>query len=76
MARRERLHRPDHIYPIDEWRLVEKQFFPDYLITHCGDSVSLCPGEAERAGDRSRGEVRYCLGSARERPAASDVRTG
>ena len=31
MAHRERLHRPDHIYPVDEWRLVERQFFPDYL---------------------------------------------
>lgn len=31
MTQRERLHRPDNIYPIDEWRLVEKQFLPDFL---------------------------------------------
>jgi alpha,alpha-trehalose phosphorylase len=31
MAHRERLHRPDHIYPVDEWRLVEQQFSPDFL---------------------------------------------
>ena len=31
MAHRERLHRPDHIYPVDEWRLVERQFCPDSI---------------------------------------------
>ena len=31
MIHRERLKWPEHIYPADEWRLVEKQFNPGYL---------------------------------------------
>jgi alpha,alpha-trehalose phosphorylase len=31
MIHRERLTWPEHIYPADEWRLVEKRFNPDFL---------------------------------------------
>ena len=31
MIHRERLKWPEHIYPADEWRLVEKQFNPGFL---------------------------------------------
>lgn len=31
MIHRERLHRPGYVYPVDEWRLVEKRFYPSYL---------------------------------------------
>ncbi len=31
MIHRERLHRPGYVYPADEWRLVEKRFYPSYL---------------------------------------------
>ena len=31
MLHRERLDRPEHIYPADEWRMVEKRFYPRYL---------------------------------------------
>lgn len=31
MIHRERLHRPGYVYPTEEWRLVEKRFYPRYL---------------------------------------------
>ena len=31
MIRGERLRPPEHVYPPDEWRIVEKRFYPDYL---------------------------------------------
>jgi alpha,alpha-trehalose phosphorylase len=31
MIRRERPKRPEHIYPPDAWRMVEKQFYPRFL---------------------------------------------
>ncbi len=31
MIRGERLQAPEYVYPPDEWRLVEKKFYPDFL---------------------------------------------
>jgi alpha,alpha-trehalose phosphorylase len=31
MIHRERLHRPGYVYPVEEWRLPEKHFYPAYL---------------------------------------------
>ena len=31
MIHRKRLELPRHIYPADQWKMVEKQFYPDYL---------------------------------------------
>ena len=31
MIRGERLQTPEYVYPPDEWRMVEKKFYPDFL---------------------------------------------
>lgn len=31
MIHRERLHRPEYVYPTDEWRMIEKRFYPKFL---------------------------------------------
>ena len=31
MTHRERIKRPEYVYPPDEWRIVEKQFYPELL---------------------------------------------
>jgi len=31
MIHRERLNPPRYIYPIDEWKIIEKRFHPEFL---------------------------------------------